>query len=148
MKYIDFESWTITWLHEGNVIVEDQLTHNFKRGSRTAPPKAVFYAAVWAECEQNVRQNVSRNWQWFCSKMPLTLTSRFMETWLVEVKIVSLLWFTFLFIVLWNVLGVQPIIWSSRFCSGVLKIQRIEEFSLGLERNGMFRKICSSASCP
>ena len=26
MKYIDFESWTITWLHEGNVIVEDQLT--------------------------------------------------------------------------------------------------------------------------
>ena len=22
MKYIDFESWTITWLHEGNVIVE------------------------------------------------------------------------------------------------------------------------------
>ena len=38
MKYIDFESWTITWLHEGNVIVEDQLTHNFKRRSRTAPP--------------------------------------------------------------------------------------------------------------
>ena len=30
-------------------------------------------------------QNVSRSWQWFCSKMPLTLTSRFMETWLVEV---------------------------------------------------------------
>ena len=54
MKYIDFESWTITWLHEGNVIVEDQLTHNLKRGSRTAPPKAVFYAAV---------QNVSRSCQ-------------------------------------------------------------------------------------
>ena len=52
MKYIDFESWTITWLHEGNVIVEDQLTHNFKRGNRTAPPKAVFYAAV---------KNVSRS---------------------------------------------------------------------------------------
>ena len=32
MKYIDFESWIITWLHEGNVIVEDQLTHS---GSRT-----------------------------------------------------------------------------------------------------------------
>ena len=32
MKYIDFESWTITWLHEGHVIVEDQLTHS---GSRT-----------------------------------------------------------------------------------------------------------------
>ena len=51
MKYIDFQSWTVTWLHEGNVIVEDQLTHNFKRRSRTAPPKAVFYAAV---------QNVSK----------------------------------------------------------------------------------------
>ena len=46
MKYIDFEIWTVTWLHEGNVIVEDQLTHNFKRRSRTAPPKAVFYNAV------------------------------------------------------------------------------------------------------
>ena len=54
MKYIDFESCTVTWLHEGNVIVEDQLTHNFKRRSRTAPPKAVFYAAV---------QNVSRSWK-------------------------------------------------------------------------------------
>ena len=31
MKYIDFESWTITWLHEGNMIVEDKLTHNFNR---------------------------------------------------------------------------------------------------------------------
>ena len=51
MKDIDFESWTITWLHEGNVIVEDQLTHNLKCRSRTAPPKAVFYAAV---------QNVSK----------------------------------------------------------------------------------------
>ena len=30
-------------------------------------------------------RNVSRSWQWFCSKMPLTLTSRFMESWLVEV---------------------------------------------------------------
>ena len=38
MKYIDFESWTVAWPHEGNVIVEDQLTHNFKRRSRTAPP--------------------------------------------------------------------------------------------------------------
>ena len=95
-------------------------------------------------------QNVSRSWQWFCSKMPLTLTSRFMETWLVEVidTIVSLLWFTFLFIVLWNVFGVQPIICHSRFCSGVLKIQRIEEFSLGFEGNGKFRKIYTSASCP
>ena len=52
MKYIDFESWTITWLHEGNVIVEDQLTHNFKRGSRTAPPKAVFCRS--AKCEQKL----------------------------------------------------------------------------------------------
>ena len=43
---------------------------------------------------------------------------------------------------------VQPIIRSSRFCSGVLKIQRIEEFSLGFEGNGKFRKIYSSASCP
>ena len=76
MKYIDFESWTVTWLHEGNVIVEDQLTRNFKRRSQTAPPKAVSYAAV---------QNVSRSWKWFCSKLPLTLTSRFMETWLDEV---------------------------------------------------------------
>ena len=52
MKYIDFESWTITWLHEGNVIVEDQLTHNFKRGSRTAPSKAVFCRS--AKCEQKL----------------------------------------------------------------------------------------------
>ena len=52
MKYIDFESWTITWLHEGNVIVEDQLTHNFKRGSRTAPPNAVFCRS--AKCEQKL----------------------------------------------------------------------------------------------
>ena len=37
--------------------------------------------------------------------------------------------------------GVQPIICHSRFCSGVLKIQRIEEFSLGFEGNGKFRKI-------
>ena len=73
---LTLKGWTVTWLHEGNVIVEDQLTHNFKRRSRTAPPKAVFYAAV---------QNVSRSWKWFCSKMPLTLTSRFMETWLVKV---------------------------------------------------------------
>ena len=36
--------------------------------------------------------------------------------------------------------GVQPIICHSRFCSGVLKIQRIEEFSLGFEGNGKFRK--------
>ena len=76
MEYIDLESWTVTWLHEGNMIVDDQLTHNFKRRSRTAPPKAVSYAAV---------QNVSRSWKWFCSKLPLTRTSRFMETWLVEV---------------------------------------------------------------
>ena len=52
MKYIDFESWTITWLHEGNVIVKDQLTHNFKRGSRTAPPKAVLCRS--AKCEQKL----------------------------------------------------------------------------------------------
>ena len=29
--------------------------------------------------------------------------------------------------------GVQPIICHSRFCSGVLKIQRIEEFAWGLK---------------
>ena len=52
MKYIDFESWTMTSLHEGNVIVEDQLTHNFKRGSRTATPKAVFCRS--AKCEQKL----------------------------------------------------------------------------------------------
>ena len=34
------------------------------------------------------------------------------------------------------------------FCSGVLKIQRIDEFSLGFEGNGKFRKIYPSASCP
>ena len=49
MKYIDFESWTITWLHEGSVIVEDQLTHNFKRGSRTAPPKAVSWITYYLD---------------------------------------------------------------------------------------------------
>ena len=37
-------------------------------------------------------------------------------------------------------LGVLPIICYSRFSSGVLKIQRIEEFSLGFEGNGKFRK--------
>ena len=43
----------LPWLHEGNVIVEDQLTHNFKRRSRKAPPKAVFYAQckMWAKLE-------------------------------------------------------------------------------------------------
>ena len=145
MKYIDFESWTVTWLHEGNVIVEDQLTHNFKRRSRTAPPKAVFYAAV-----QNVSKARSDSvlrcpWHWRAGLWKLD--------WL-RLSIVSLLWFTFLFIVLWNVLGVQPIarivqpiIRRSRFCSGVLKIQRIEEFSLGFEGNGKFIKIYSSASC-
>ena len=43
MKYIDFESWTVTWLHEGNVIVEDQLTHNFNprpAGTPDFPPPA------------------------------------------------------------------------------------------------------------
>ena len=52
MKYIDFESWTITWLHEGNVIVEDQLTHNFKRRSRTATTQGRILrrsAKMWAE---------------------------------------------------------------------------------------------------
>ena len=29
MKYIDFESWATPWQHEGSMIVEDQLTHNF-----------------------------------------------------------------------------------------------------------------------
>ena len=58
----------VTWL--------SKMTHNFKRRSRTAPPKAVFYAAM---------KNMSRSWKWFCSKMPLILTSRFMETWLVGV---------------------------------------------------------------
>ena len=43
---------------------------------------------------------------------------------------------------------VQPIIRSIRFCFGVLKIQRNEEFSLGFEGNGKFRKRYSSASCP
>ena len=35
---------------------------------------------------------------------------------------------------------VQPIIRRRRFCSWVLKIQRIEELSLGFEGNGKFRK--------
>ena len=120
MKYIDFESWTITWLHEGNVIVEDQLTHS---GSRTAPPKAVFCAV----------QNVSRSWQWFCSKMPLTLTSRFMETWLVEVidSIVAVV-YVFVYSVV-KCVGVQPIICHSRFCSGVLKYSELKNFSWGLK---------------
>ena len=52
MKYIDFESWTVTWLHEGNVIVEDQLTHNFKRRSRTAPPGRILRRS--AKCEQKL----------------------------------------------------------------------------------------------
>ena len=42
-------NWTITWIHEGNVIVEDQLTHS---GSRTAPPKAVFCRS--AKCEHKL----------------------------------------------------------------------------------------------
>ena len=66
----------------------------------------------------------------------------------LRLSIVSLPWFTFLFIVLWNVLGVQPIIRHSRFCSGVLNIQRIEEFSLGFEGNGKFRKIYSFSLVP
>ena len=58
MKYIDFESWTITWLHEGNVIVEDQLTHNFKRRSHERlsvdDPSGISAdsAAIYEHCEQ------------------------------------------------------------------------------------------------
>ena len=146
MKYIDFESWTVTWLHEGNVIVEDQLTHNFKRRSRTSPPKAVPYAAV---------QNVSKAGDDSVLSCPWRLTSRFMETWLVEImdSIVAVV-YVFVYSVV-KCVGlqpitriVQPIVRRSRFCSGALKIQQIEEFSLGFEGNGKFRKIYSSASCP
>ena len=55
MKYIDFESWTVTLLHEGNVIVEDQLTHNFKR--RIGKPDRTTQGAVLcrsAKCEQKL----------------------------------------------------------------------------------------------
>ena len=52
MKYIDFESWTVTWLHEGNVIVEDQLTHNFKaqKPDRTTQGRILRRSA---KCEQS-----------------------------------------------------------------------------------------------
>ena len=126
MKYIDFESWTITWLHEGHVIVEDQLTHNFKRRSRTAPPKAVFYAAV---------QNVSRSWQWFCSKMPLTLTSRFMETWLVEVidSIVAVV-YVFVYSVVKCVGGAADnMSYLADFAQGYSKYSELKNFPWGLK---------------
>ena len=126
MKYIEFESWTITWLHEGNVIVEDQLTHNFKRGSRTAPPKVVFYAAV---------QNVSRSWQWFCSKMPLTLTSRFMETWLVEVNdsIVAVV-YVFVYSVVKCVGGAADnMLGIADFAQGYSKYSELKNFHWGLK---------------
>ena len=84
MKYIDFESWTVTWPHEGNVIVEDQLTHNFKRRSRTAPPKAVFYAAV---------QNVSKAGNDSVLKCPWHWRAGLWKLDWLRLSIVSLLWF-------------------------------------------------------
>ena len=146
MKYIDFESWTVTWLHEGNVIVEDQLTHNFKRRSRTAPPKAVFYAAVQNVTKAGNDSVLRCPWHWRAGLWRLD--------WLrLSIVIVAVV-YVFVYSVV-KCVGVhpiarivQPIIRSSRFCSGVLKIQWIEEFSLGFEGNGKFRKIYSSASCP
>ena len=144
MKYIDFESLTVTWLHEANMIVEDQLTHNFKRRSRTAHPRPylTLQCKMWAEAGND--SVLSCPWHWRAGLWKLD--------WL-RLSIVSLLWFTF--IVLWNVLGVQsitrivqPITRRDRFRSVVLKIQRIEEFSMGFEGNGKFIKIYSSASCP
>ena len=121
MKYIDFESLTITWLHECNVIVEDQLTHS---GSRTASPKAVFWRS--AKCEQKLTLDsvlrCPRHWQAGLWKLD----------WL-RLSIVSLLWFTFLFIVLWNVFGVQKIICHSRFCSGCSKYSELMNFPWGLK---------------
>ena len=109
MKYIDFESWTITWLHEGNVIVEDQLTHNFKRaGSHHPRPYFTPHCKMSAEAGNDSVLRCPWHWQAGLWKLD----------WL-RLSIVSLLWFTFLFIVLWNVFGVQPIIRNSRFCSGV-----------------------------
>ena len=55
---------------EGSMIVEDQLTHNFMPKPDHTTKDRVYAA----------EQNVSRSWKWFCSKLPMTLTSRFMET--------------------------------------------------------------------
>ena len=53
MKYIDFESWTITWLHEGNVIVEDQLTHSGSRTARTTQGRILAHCKMWAEADND-----------------------------------------------------------------------------------------------
>ena len=52
MKYIGFESWVTTWLHEGNIIVEDQLTHNFMpKPDRTTQGRILRRSA---KCEQKL----------------------------------------------------------------------------------------------
>ena len=72
MKYINYESWTVTWLHEGNMIVEDQLTHNFMpkpdsttQGRGAALGGAVRYRPVSSGIVSYAAvQNVSRSWKW------------------------------------------------------------------------------------
>ena len=52
MKYIVFESWATTWLHDGSMIVEDQLTHNFMpKPDRTTEGRILRRIA---KCEQKL----------------------------------------------------------------------------------------------
>ena len=78
-------------------------------------------------------QNVSRIWQWFCSKMPLTLTSRFMETWLVEVidSIVAVVYVFFYSVVkcVWGAAD-NVIADSAQGCS---KYSELKNFPWGLK---------------
>ena len=51
-KYIDFESWATTWLHKGNMIVEDQLAYNLMpKPDRTTQGRILRRSA---KCEQKL----------------------------------------------------------------------------------------------
>ena len=94
-----------------------------RKPDRTTQGRILPQCKMWAEADNDSVLRCPWHWQAGLWKLD----------WL-RLSIVSLLWFTFLFIVLWNVLGVQPIICHSRFCSGVLKIQRIEELGVWRKR--------------
>ena len=111
----------VTWLSK----ISWRTILSAEAGPHHPRPYFTPQCKMWAEADNDSVLRCPWHWQAGLWKLD----------WL-RLSIVSLQWFTFLFIVLWNVLGVQPIICYSRFCSGVLKIQRIEEFSLGFEGNG------------
>ena len=122
----------VTWLSK----ISWRTILSAEAGPHHPRPYLTPQCKMWAEAGND--SVLSCPWHWRAGLWKLD--------WL-RLSIVSLLRFMFLLIVLWNVLGVQlitrivqPITRRSRFRSGVLKIQRIEEFSMGFEGNGKFKK--------